>query len=84
MADFVIANQRVPRTRADDRLREAIHIAALRWMDCFVASAPRKDVAGSRFNFTLRSSLPGKSAKRVFVQGDLGWSRTVKRFFRIA
>jgi hypothetical protein len=27
----------------DDRLREAIHLSACRAMDCFVASAPRKD-----------------------------------------
>jgi hypothetical protein len=48
-------------------------------MDCFVASAPRNDVAGSRFNLTLRSSSPGKSAKRVFVPGDraIQYSRNV-------
>jgi hypothetical protein len=44
----VIASHRVARMRADDRLREAIHFTAapVGKMDCFVARAPRNDVAG--------------------------------------
>ncbi|MEI9922748.1 MAG: hypothetical protein WDN50_03475 [Bradyrhizobium sp.] len=36
--ETIIASQRVPRMRADDRLREAINGCVVKKMDCFVAS----------------------------------------------
>src|SRR6266853_6508815 len=38
----------------DDRLREAIHVAACRKMDCFVADAPRNDVEGAERDNQIR------------------------------